>query len=134
MRRTRHTKATLELQLQRTVTWSTAITKICKYFFSATATVAIFWFIFLSIDSLAGDETSATINVVFDVLKNRSIATFAPWGFGAGGIAYGWLQHRIRIAKVARLSEQNKLLERKLDKGRQSSRLNQEGSARREDV
>lgn len=134
MRRTKHTKATLELQLQRTVTWSTAITKIFRYFFSSTATVAIFWFIFLSIDSLAGDETNATINVVFDILKNRSVATVAPWAFGAGGIAYGWLQHRIRIAKVARLSEQNKLLERKLDEGRQSSRLNHEGSAGREDV
>ena len=69
MRKSQYTRATLELQLQRTVVRSTAITKIFKYLFSAGATAATAWFIYLSIDSLAGDDTNATINVVFDILK-----------------------------------------------------------------
>ena len=133
MRKPRRNTRAHDLQLQRTVAWSTAVTKICKYLFSSATTVGIFWFIFLSIDSLAGDETSATINVVFDILKNRSVAALVPWAFGLGGIAYGLAERRIRIAKVARLTKRNKMLEGVVDESRHSSRLNQEGNARRED-
>ena len=134
MRKQKRTKAALDVQLQQTIAWSTAITKMCKYVCSSATTAAIFWFIFLSIDRLAGGDTNANINVVFDVIKSRSVGTIVPMLLGVGGIAYGWRQHRTKISKVARLAERNKILEKAVNERRQSSRLDQKGSARQEDL
>ena len=46
MRKSQYTRTTLELQLQRTVVRSTAITKSFKYLFSAGAAAATAWFIY----------------------------------------------------------------------------------------
>ena len=133
MRTSRFTKEALELQVQRTVIRSTAITKILKYFSYSGATVVIFYFIYRSIESLAGSQTDANIDVVFDILKNRSVAARVPWALALGGIGYGLLERLIRIRKVARLTERNKYLEGALNERRQSSNLTETGSARRED-
>ena len=133
MRPHKYTKTALEFKLQRTVVRTTAITKVLKYLFSSGSVVAIAWFINLSIQSLAGSETNATINVVFDILRNKSVATFVPWAIGIGGVLYGLIERIFRIRKVARLTNRNKFLELQIDPGRQTSNLNVAGNARGED-
>lgn len=123
----------LEYRRQRTEVWSSTITKIFKYLMTATATIIPFRFVFLSIDSLAGLDTDADINVVFDVIKNTSVRGIIFLCIGIAGIVYGLTERRIRVTKVKRLSMRVKSLEKELDNDRQSSRLNRTGSTRRED-
>ena len=123
----------LEYRRHRTVVWSITVTKIFKYLTAATATIIPFWFAFLSIESLAGLDTDAEINVVFNILKSTSVRSIIFLCVGIGGIVYGLVERRIRVTKIKRLSRRIKSLEKGLDKGRQSSRLNQTGSTRRED-
>lgn len=123
----------LEYRRQRNEVWSSTITKIFKYLTTATVTIIPFWFGFLSIDSLAGLDTDADINVIFDVIKSTSVRGIIFLFIGIGGIVYGLVEQRIRVTKVRRLSRRVKYLEQKLDNDRQSSRLNRTGSTRRED-
>ena len=133
MRKSKH-ELNLEHQLQRTTIWATTLARIFKYLFSSAATAAAFYFIFLSIDTLAGDTTHAKINVVFELLKNQSIANLVPWMVCGGGVIYGLMERRIRIEKTKRLARRIKMLENTIDMGRQSSRLDRSGNARREDA
>ena len=132
MRKSKH-EVTLEFQVQKTAIWATTVTKIFKYLFSSAATIVAFYFIFLSIDSLSGDDTNARISVVFDIISKRSLATLLPWLLCVGGVTYGLMERRIRIAKTQRLARQNKLLEKNMNASRRSSRLDQSGNARQED-
>ena len=133
MRQSKYTTKTQELLLQRTIARSTAITKMVKYVASSGAAIVPFWFMFRAVESLSGSDTSATISVVFDVLKNLSVARFVGAAVGVTGVVYGLLERRIRVARVSRLADRVKVLERELDADRQSSRVNQSGSARPED-
>lgn len=126
-------KEILDYRRHRTVVWSITITKIFKYLTAATATIIPCWFVFLSIDSLAGLDTDADIDVVFDVIKNTSVRGVIFMCIGIGGVAYGLGERIVRIRKVLRLTKRIKVLEETVDKGRQSSRLNRTGSTRRED-
>lgn len=126
-------KELLEYRRQRMVIWSITITKIFKYLVIATATIVPFWFVFLSIDSLAGLDTEAEISVAFNILKSTSVRSIIFLCVGIVGIVYGLGERIVRIRKVLRLTKRIKSLEEIVDKGRQSSRLNQTGSTRKED-
>ena len=133
MSKSKLNKDLLEYRQQRTEVWSIAVTKICKYIMTALATIIPFRFIFLSIASLAGLDTDAEINVVFDVLKNTSVRSILFLCAGIGGVVYGLVERRIRVTKIRRLSRRVKSLEKELDKDRQSSGLSRTGSTRKED-
>lgn len=76
---------------------------------TATATIIPFWFVFLSIDSLAGLDTDADINVVFDVIKNTSVRGIIFLCIGIAGIVYGLTERRIRVTKVSVLVDVSSL-------------------------
>ncbi len=89
----------------------------------------IFYFAYLMIDSLAGQETQANIGIsmFFDW---RSLGIL----LGAGGIAYGWRERRLRQSTVQRLQPRIQELERLLDPGRTTSLLTEKGETNPEDV
>jgi hypothetical protein len=88
--------------------------------------VAVFYFLNDSIKHLAGQETSATINVDFmgNVLAGL---------FGGGGVVYGKQQNELRKNTVERLQKRIKELERKIDNTRSTSGLTERGETNPED-
>lgn len=133
MARSKLTKELLEYRKHRITVWSATVTAIFKHIRTAAATVIPFWFVYLSIASLAGRDTDAEINVVFDIIKSTYTRTIIAFCVGMGGVAYGLWERALRVRKVSDLSSRIKGLEQAVDKDRQSSSLNRTGSTRRED-
>lgn len=127
------TKDLLEYRKHRITVWSATVTTIFKHIRTAAATVIPFWFVYLSISSLAGRDTDAEINVMFDIIKSTSTRTIIAFFVGMGGVAYGLWERTLRVRKVSDLSSRIKGLEQAVDKDRKSSSLNRIGSTRRED-
>ena len=133
MAKSKLTKELLEYRKHRTTVWAVTLTTIFRYMTTAAATVIPFWFVYRSIASLAGHETAAEIDVVFDVIKNTSTRTIVYLCVAIGGVVYGLWERKVRVRKVSRLSSRIKTIEQRVDGGRQSSSLNRTGSTRRED-
>ena len=90
-------------------------------------------FAYLSIRQLAGEETVATMQVVIDVLKNRSTTGVIVGMIGSAGVSYGIIERAIRKRKVGRLVRRIEVLQNALDPGRKSSNLDAEGNEQSED-
>lgn len=133
MAKSKLTKELLEYRKHRTTVWAATVTAIFKHIRTAAATVIPFWFVYLSIASLAGRNTDAEIDVMFDIIKSTSTRTVIVFCLGIGGLVYGLRERILRVRKVSHLSSRIKALEQTVDKGRQSSSLNRTGSTRRED-
>lgn len=133
MAKSKLTKDLLEYRKHRTTVWAATVTTIFKHIRTAAATVIPFWFVYLSIASLAGRDTDAEINVMFDIIKNTSVSRIIVLGVGIVGVVYGLWERIHRVRKVSHLGNRIKTLEQAVDKGRQSSSLNRTGSTRRED-
>ena len=76
---------------------------------------------YLSIESLAGHETDATLGLDLSVSLKRMLSCMVFGWVGVAGFLYGGVQHMLRRSKVKRLSDRNKELEHRIDPGRQSS-------------
>ena len=93
--------------------------------------VAIFYFGYLTVDTLAGQTTTADIGINF--LANIRISTALAWGVGAVGVSYGMVQRKLRRDTVERLQGRITKLERREDPNRSSSKLTMRGDTRKED-
>ena len=93
--------------------------------------VGTVYFGYLSIESLAGQKTSADIGVNF--LANIDISVALAWAVGAGGVLYGSKQKKLRKDTIEKLQKRIKELELKSDFNRSSSELTSRGDTRLED-
>jgi len=84
---------------------------------------------YLSVDTLAGRQTLANINIAM-LLDSRALATI----FGAGGIVYGWNQRRLRQKSVKQFQPRIQKLEQLLDSDRSTSSLTAAGETNPDDA
>jgi len=87
--------------------------------------VAISYFIYLSIDSLAGETTAADIGI--GLLADIKLSDAAAWVFGGSGTVYGLRQRTLRRSTIERLQARIKELEKAIDPKRTSSGLTTRG-------
>lgn len=80
---------------------------------------------------LAGKETQASI--VVQLLSSTTVSVGLGWTVGAGGIAYGVAQNKLRKSTVSRLHTRLKDLELQFDGKRSSSNLTKDGQTNPED-
>jgi hypothetical protein len=93
--------------------------------------VAVFYFIFRSIEALAGKETIAV--TIASVIGKAEINNWLAWVLAISFGYYGRRQKQLRRKVTERLQERIKSLENKLDKNRSSSNLTPGGETRLED-
>lgn len=84
-----------------------------------------------SIRVLAGKTTLAEIAVRF--ITNIRVSAGISYAVGGGGVAYGWLQKRLRGNGIKKMAAHIKELEEQIDPGRSSSGLTERGETRPED-
>jgi hypothetical protein len=75
---------------------------------------------------LVGKHTEASI--VLSLLGELKVSVGIAWGFGVGGVLYGWRQNQARRRDIRRLSLRIQQLEAKIDPNRTSSRLTPDGA------
>ncbi len=87
--------------------------------------VAIFYFGYLSINSLSGRDTNAKIgfNVFGDIRFSDAVAVV----LGGGGMLYGQAQRRLRKRTIQHMQGRIKLYEQTIDQKRSSSGLTPSG-------
>jgi hypothetical protein len=88
--------------------------------------VAIFYIIFLCVQSLAGKTTMANIGI--RVLGNIKVSNGIIAVFGAGGWAYGLGQRSLRRKFIERNAGDKNRLEMLIDPSRSSSNLSKTGT------
>ena len=95
------------------------------------ALVAIFYFLYASVASLAGQVTLADIGlrIIGDVRISETIA----WLFGGGGVGYGLRERKLRRDTIERLTPRVRKYEEMLDPQRSSTGLPSRGTTRPED-
>lgn len=104
--------------------------------------VCISYFAYLSINILAGKNTTAEFKttIIADLISADHIFKFefmAVTGclfFGIFGILFGLWQRHLRMNTVERLQGRNQEMEKQIDKRRSSSKLTSRGETRREDM
>lgn len=105
------------------------IYRIGSEFVRWSGLVCIFYFIFQTVRTLAGQTTTANISFLSDV----RISEAAAWIFGAGGIVYGSRQNKLRKDTIEQFQGRLTVYEQRLDPGRTSSKLTQRGETNPED-
>ena len=98
-----------------------------------TGLVLIAFFAYRSIDVLAGETTGADIGISVGLLASVPVSQAVAWILGAGGMAFGLLERRLRKNTIERLQSRIKSLETQADPGRTSSLLTPRGETRQED-
>jgi hypothetical protein len=88
--------------------------------------------LYLSVNSLAGQDTFAKIGIGFMV--NMTVSKWVAYVFGLGGTAYGWNERRLRRNTVLRLGPSRLEYERRLDPRRSSSGLTLSGDTSPEEM
>jgi hypothetical protein len=119
------TRREQEFQLRERLAKIDGTARVFHSFFKYGALVAVAYFSFLSVETLAGKTTIA--NVLLD------LRTSLAYVVGAGGLAYGALQRKLRRDTIQREHGRLKEYEQKLDPGRSSSQLLPSGATRPED-
>lgn len=114
-----------ELRVMRRQRNGGAIASVVNNLIRWAGVVAIAGFVYLSIDSLAGETTSADIGV--RIIGNIKLSEVFAFLFGGGGVAYGLRQRTLRRSTIERLQARIKKLEEKKDPARTSSGLTPKG-------
>lgn len=138
-----------ELQVLRRHGIGNNITKIIRDLIKLGAILGIAYYTYLSIDTLSGKITQADINVkaegsVTVDTDGKDTQTVLPvwykgtlvlaFFFGAGGIAYGRYQAKLRKDVIQRYHPTMQKAERRIDDMRSSSELTERGDTRPEDI
>lgn len=137
--------------LKSTSAWN-SITKIVITLIRYSAFVGIAWFIYLSIDSLAGLTTNTNISIQAtgelntgsgdasnssnqnnDSLNFFDIALIIAITFGIAGIVFGRRESALRRQVIDKFHSHTKNLELKIDEKRSSSEISTTGDTRPED-
>ena len=100
--------------------------KIVELLIRGTVYCVIAYFIYRSIDALAGGKTWVSITL-------RDVDYGIPWIVAAIAIFYGLFQRKLRLRKVASMQQHIKQLELHLDNNRTSSNLLPDGQTNPED-
>lgn len=108
-----------------------AVVSIVNNFVKWAGLVAIAYFAFHAIETLAGQRTTADIGVNF--LADLKLGCALAGGLGLSGVAYGLGQRRLRRDTIARLQDRNRALEARIDPERSGSALTRRGETRPED-
>lgn len=95
------------------------------------ALVAIAYWVHTDIAALAGKQTLAQIGIAF--LGDIKISDAVAYVFGAAGAGYGIAERNLRRRTIARLADEGRQLEERLDARRTSSNLTRRGTTRPED-
>jgi hypothetical protein len=93
--------------------------------------VAIAFWVHGDVVALAGKQTLAQIGLSF--MGDIRISDAVAYIFGATGVVYGISERTLRRKNIARLAEENRSLEKKIDPLRSSSNLTRRGTTRPED-
>lgn len=124
--------ARIEADKTKVIARSQIFITLGSKFIKSIGFVLVAYYIYLSIDSIAGKNT--VLNIYAKLLAHISIIEKFSYVAGGGGICYGLYQRKMRRNEVKRLSDRNKGLERKFDKGRTSSNLTADGNTPPEDL
>ena len=146
----KRTKAQLEAELAaiRRVRGADALSAIFGQLFKWVGLVGIFYWIYKSIDSLAGKHTFADIGIKVEgdlqtstkeqagqIVDNPFVTSWLPWAVAIGlillllliAVGYGLRQRKLRRTTIERLQGRIKSLERNQDPNRTSSGLTPQG-------
>jgi len=133
-----------ELRILRTHGVGNNITKVVRDLIMYGSFVSIGYFTYMSIDSLSGKITQADISVKAGGSVRKDTETELPawykstlllaFFFGAGGIAYGRGQAKLRKDVIQRYHPAMQEAERNIDDKRSSSDLTERGNTRPEDI
>jgi hypothetical protein len=93
--------------------------------------LGIAWFLYLSVDTLAGRVTFADIGVRF--VGQARVSESLAWFLAISGGAYGLRQRKLRRDTIQKQSARIKSLEERIDANRSSSHLSIRGTTRPED-
>lgn len=85
----------------------------------------IYFGVYRTVGELAGEKTTA--NVLISLLTDFRMSHALAWTLAAGTTFYGLRERKLRRDSTARQAKQNRLLERKLDPHRSSSKLTERG-------
>jgi hypothetical protein len=96
------------------------------------AVVLSFRYLYLTVDSLAGQVTLAQIGINF--LGNLTVSQSLAYIFGAGGVVYGYGERKLRQRTIRRLGPKRKELEVSIDPKRTSSKLTDKGETNPDDA
>lgn len=88
-------------------------------------------FVWLSIRSLAGQTTFTDIGI--RVITDMRLSEAFAYIFGAGGVAYGLGERRLRRTRTKRFTARTAALEQRQDPNRSSSHLTARGTTRKGD-
>jgi hypothetical protein len=108
-----------------------AFARIAQSFTKWGGLALIACFVYLSISSLSGKTTLASIVVNF--LGTLTVSKYAAYAVGGGGCAWAYGERRLRRKRVAELSKRVEELEVKIDPKRSSSTLPSTGTTRTDD-
>lgn len=107
---------------------TTVLSKLCKYGCIALG----MWFVYLSIDSLSGQVTDASLffNLITDLNIGEQLAYLLCF-FSTG---YGFKQRQLRKEKVSKLSARVNNLETEINPNKKSSKISPLGSSNPTDI
>ena len=82
-------------------------------------------------DALAGKTTIA--NIFLKAIGNLTVSQSLAYILGAGGVAYGVGERKVRQKTIQRLQDRNQELEKRIDPHRTSSELTRRGETNPKD-
>jgi len=128
------TKAQLEAELAQLKKAKVAegFVSVANNLIKYGAAVAIAYFLYKSLDSLAGRETISNIGI--KILTDMKVNQWLAYLLGGGGVIYGRSQNKLRKKDIGRYSSRVKDLESRIDPRRSSSKLQPNGETLPEDV
>ena len=121
----------LQLRVLRLTRFAEGTVQVLSSLIRWGAIVLIVRYGYLSIVSLAGQNTLADIGINF--LSNINVSIAVAWTAGVGGLAYGARQKKLRKNTVERLQGRIQELETEIDPNRSTSNLTHRGDTRPED-
>ncbi len=121
----------IELRILRITRLVEGVVQISSNLFRWGAIVLIARYGYLSIESLAGQNTLADIGINF--LSNIKVSVALAGVAGAGGLIYGERQRKLRKSTTERLQGRIRDLETEIDPDRSTSNLTPHGETRPED-
>lgn len=121
----------VELRIFKITRLVEGVVQISSNLFRWGGIVLISRYAYLTVESLAGQNTLADIGINF--LSDIKVSVGLAWGACAGGIIYGERQRKLRKNTVERLQGRIRDLETEIDPDRSTSNLTHRGDTRPED-
>ena len=120
-----------ENRLLRRGNVATGVTSVLVNLIRWGAVVLIFRYGYLTVNTLAGHVTLASIGISF--LGNLTVSQSLAYIFGAGGVIYGLGERQLRKRAIKRLGPKREALEASIDPKRTSSKLTEKGETNPDD-